>query len=694
MPSGDLTQAKVGVAVPLCYGYVRATGNCAVYKSMLASDPTYPNMQIGAYLLGEGEWDGPDTLFINNSRMFAYDRNGNRIGPDPTTGTIDGQTSPLVGTMYAFTFHPGTDATGLGSDTKQFLDTAWSFFDGMVNSMYYSRLAYYFVAWTPQVNSGVSQMTPIADWRTTRCRIFDGDGNQTDYRFTTNPIWHMVDAYLRRAVKPFWGIDYANGPDTLTTDEANCFRWDIIAESAAYCDEILSNGAPRFQGSYAFSSGTTLAAMIEQMLLVCRGYQQEIAGKIAFFVDQPRSSLFTVTADHLMPNTFVHDETILHQNANRYTADYLELGLPAISQIATISRSSGTVSITTVTPNPAAAEDLIIVGGVADPSFDQAYSVAAVTGATITAPGASGSSSSTGGCFGYLESRFTQRTVEAPPHVAHQKAMGQMLPPSSAGTRLRRVKVNYNYASTTWDQAMRLLLYERYRDLGADATPYKPPIQVTVQLWSEAVDSAGNILKQRVNGDRITLDPTVFFEYAGDYEIMQMTRHPMQVDPQQQGGSSITQPTTDTGTIVLLLRTYDEAAFIDESGIPDPSFATVPGEFLYSGGTSGTYTIAGGEITITSPEGVDIDEGYTASVSWTAVRAIAPNGNELIYTDGSGGLIAGGNGSFIISDPTYVGGALISVYSQGDTLPDSADIQYRRVIRAPGPGSTERFILG
>jgi hypothetical protein len=687
VPSGNLTQAQVGIAVPLCYGFVRATGNCAAFKSMPLSDPTYPNLQVGAYLLGEGEWDGCDTLFINNSRMFALDRNGNRIGPDPTTGTISGQTSPLVGTLYSFNFHPGTDSSGV-SDPTQGQDVLWGMFNGMVNPLCYSRLAYYFVAWTPQVNSGVSDMTPIGDFRTTRCRIFDGDGNQIDYRFTTNPIWHMVDAYLRRAVKPFWGISPSTGPDTLTSDELNCFRWDIIANSAAYCDEVLSTGFPRFQGSYAFSSGTTLAAMIEQMLLVCRGYQQEIAGKIAFFVDQPRSSLFTVTANHLLPGTFVHDETILHQNANRYTADFLELGLPAISQISTISRASGTLSLTTVDPNPAAAEDLIIVGGVADASFDQAYDVTSVSGSTISASTSSGSASSTGGSFGYLESRFAQRTIEAPPHIAHQKAMGQMLPPSASGTRLRRVKVSYNFASISWEQATRLLLYERYRDLGADATPYKPPIQITLQLWSEAVDALGNILKQRVNGDRITLDPTVFFEYAGDYEIIQMERHPMQVDPQQQGGSSVTQPTTDTGSIVLLIRTYDENAFIDEAGLPDPSFATVPGEFLFAGETAGGYTVISGQIKISSPAGINVGSSFNASVSWTGVKALSPTGNLIAYDDGSTtfhSVGVGGAATFFIDDPTYIGGAgTANVLVSG--VPSSP--QYTKTIHSPGGGST------
>jgi len=580
--------------------------------------------------------------------MFAFGSNGTYIGPNPTTGTIPAgggpaYTSPLVGTLNFFHFHSGVDAAlvGAADNAKQGLDPLWSWFNGLVTPLNYSRMAYWGIGWTPQIGSSAGDMQPVLDMRCMRCRIFDGSGNQIGYRFTTNPIWHMVDAYLRRAIKPQYSIDSVAGPDPLTTYELNCFRWDIIAESAAYCDFVLPNGQARFSGSYAFASGTTLAAIIEQMLLCCRGYKQEIAGKIALFIDQPRSSLFTVTGNMLVPGTFQGDDTVLHPAGNRYVATFLETGLPAISTISTISRASNVATINTVALNPCAANDLIIIGGVADSSFDQASLVSSVTSAGVITAGASqgGSASSTGGYIGYLESRFAKRSPEAPPHLQHQLALGQVLPPSASGQRLKRIKVEYNYANTTWDQAMRLILYERYRDLGPDAAPYKPPMRISLTVWSEAVDAAGNMLWDRQCGDVITLDPTTFYEFAGNWEILEFIPHLMFVDLEVDGASSA-QPASNAGTVDLVLWAYDPARFIDNSGEANASFATVPGAFLYSpvGGTIGTWYITGGTFTViagkSSPS--DPSSGYSCRLYWYGITAVAPDGTVLSYADGSG----------------------------------------------------------
>ena len=286
-------------------------------------------MQVGFWAGGEGEWDGPDALWINGNRMFAYDQSGNFILPDSTTGTIPvgagpAYTSPLVGTLNFFHFHPGVDAPLVGGGSgPQSLDPLWTWFQNLVTPLCYSRVAYWGIGWTPQIGASPGNMQPILDMRTMKCRIFDADGNQIAYQFTRNPIWHLVDSDLRRTIKPQYTIDPISRPATLTSSELGCFRWDIIAASAAYCDAVLPNGAPRFTGDYAFSAGSSLTAMQEQMLLVCRGYRLEIAGKLAYFVDRPRSSLFTVTGDMLVPNTFAADDSIVHANPNRYIGTFL-----------------------------------------------------------------------------------------------------------------------------------------------------------------------------------------------------------------------------------------------------------------------------------------------------------------------------------------------------------------------------------
>jgi hypothetical protein len=690
MPSASLTNANVGSPLPLCYGLIRVTGDNRAFitNPPSTSTPPYPPtglgntnplMQVGFWAAGEGEWDGPDALWINGNRMFAYDANGNFIGPSSAMGTIPvgggpAYTSPLAGTLNFFNFHPGVDTplSGDSSTTLQDLDPLWTWFNNLVTPLCYSRVAYWGIGWTPQIGTTPGNMQPILDMRTMKCRIFDANGDQIGYQFTRNPIWHLVDSDLRRTVKPQYTIDPILGPSALTSSELGCFRWDIIAASAAYCDFVLPNGAPRFTGDYAFTAGSTLAAIQEQMLLVCRGYRQEIAGKIAYFIDQPRSSLFTLTGDMLVPATFSADDTILHGNPNRYICEFLETELPAVAQIATISRAAGTLTLDTVEGNPCAEGDLIVIGGVEDPSFDGGVTVAAVSGNTVTAAiSATDTAASTGGSIGYLESRFAQRTPEAPAHIQHQLAMGQVLPPNAGGQRLKRIKVSYNYASSTWDQAMRVLLYERYRDLGLDATPYKPPVRISLTAWSESVDAAGNILQKRVPGDVITLDPTAFYEYAGEWEIIEFLPTPFQVDPQQQGGTYITQPSSGSGTIGLVLWAYDPARFTDVSGVANASFQTVPGSWAFQNGSgvgSSSWTLTGGTVTVTAPSG-----GYgvpsSASLEWSGVTATAPSGATLNYAVGGGTISLPGPWYVVMQDPSNTGGNKVMLYTNISSLP-------------------------
>jgi len=73
----------------------------------------------------------------------------------------------------------------------------------------------------------------------------------------------------------------------------NRFDWGPIYSAAQYFDEFLANGRRRFEGNYSFSQQTTLQAVIEQILLCCRSFSSEYAGKISLKCDMPRSSVFT-----------------------------------------------------------------------------------------------------------------------------------------------------------------------------------------------------------------------------------------------------------------------------------------------------------------------------------------------------------------------------------------------------------------
>lgn len=185
-------------------------------------------------------------------------------------------------------------------------------------------------------------------------------------------------------------------------------------------------------------------------------------------------------------------------------------------------------------------------------------------------------------------------------------------PPIPLPLRYKKLPLSLDFANCTWDQQNRLLMYELYRSCGLDpANAYLQslydwlddwivPVTITVTVWSEAVDpTAWTVLKQVMQGQVVTLDPSVSEEWAaygypgyeGQYEVMQKTYNPFQGDASQfanqaggdpstvVGSATLASPAnTSSGTIVLQLRTYNPFCFFDVS--QTPSYANVPGPII------------------------------------------------------------------------------------------------------------------
>jgi|ERR1039458_6271144 hypothetical protein len=489
----NITCASMGSPIPLCYGYVHCSGMqfitsteptprwqadhaygipiadndtcldsngnlevCMTAHTSGGTEPTWntniggftdghnwqnygalqDGPQIGVWLLGEGEWDGFVSLYNQIAPLQPFATNYNRA---------DGSYFPHGPAPPTIHFHAGCD-TPVGSPVTpgstgpdQLCDAFFSELPGGIVPLCYSRMAYYALKWTPPFYQAGDTLNPIGNWRSMKCRIFDDTGAQTDYKFTTNPAWHWVDAWLRRAILPNseYYIDITAGIQAIPDDAKDKFDWGSVVEFANDCDYVLANGRKRFEGSYAFAGQATLTAILEQILTCSRGYQQESAGKLFVAMDKPRASVFTLTSKHLIPGTFSVDDKTVHQGANDYNASFLDTDIPAISDVSTISNAAGGYvgpggpgdlgTIVTVEKNPVALNDWIFIGGNDNPLLNTIWLVSGsdvgvdpiIDDYTFTArPLADvGDQTGSGGVLGYPQARFSKRA----PHILHNR---------------------------------------------------------------------------------------------------------------------------------------------------------------------------------------------------------------------------------------------------------------------------------
>jgi len=616
MANAATTQASsasetTGTPIPLAYGYVWATGKRAEYYMLQNTGSSYLDYtRVGIWLLGHGEWDGPSELWINDLLTLEGTVTPTTFGPSTTAppgfsgqqwvGALDG------GPALVFNFHSGTDATiGAGltpssSGPDQGVDVLFAQFPPAIQPLAYNRIAYYAIMRKQPIKNQTndhrndpSQWTdinPIGLWRALRCRLFDADGNMTGYAFTTNPAWHFVDVLLRRKLMPEYNITQSHGATDLTQAVRARFDWPSIYASAQYFDEILANGRRRFQGSYAFSSQTSLQAALEQILLCCRSFMSEYAGKIALKCDMPRSSVFTFSRQHILPGSFEAGDQTLHTAANRYIATFRDLLVPQCAAIQSITcTGNGRPVVTTTEPHPLMAGDRIAIGGT-DTLYDGewvVYSVPPVinpgtpsetdpTTFVVDSKGANYPTSvGAGGGVGLLYSRFALRS----PEFWHKQ---NMLARGAVGLNIARirnkVKQEFDYATSTYDQASRISRYERDRTLGLDVSPYVTPPFMKLRTSLFAMDGSGNLACAIQPGDHITVDDTVSVPYAGEYEVLDpLVVYPPTSQAASNDGSLVLTPAQESGEIEFSLGPYNEAVMYDDSDDQQAGWLSVPG---------------------------------------------------------------------------------------------------------------------
>ena len=595
--------------LPLAFGYVQGTGDRVL-------DYTAPDGSLyWLYLLGEGEWDGVEQYSIGK---FQHLYSAGKVAGNPLLG-------PTVWDQ-ALHFHSGAytpvglpaGASSVGPD--QAYDPWFSAFPTVTPPQAFSGIAYYMVAGGPSVlrtgpelgpvPPGATALpyveppsSPVAVWRTTRCRQFDDAGNVVGYGFTTNPTWHFLEATLRYKIKP-------QQPSIagLTDAERACFHWPSIVDHAARNEAVQPNGLPRFVGSYLFAANATLTAIQELILRCCRSFQRLSGGRrIELVGDDPRSAVFFFGANHLVPGSLSIAKRNVAKSANVFVPKYRDLEIPAIAAVTTAVAgtarspqpySGGGNAITTLTlnsNNPFGTLALVSYGGGADPTLNGQYFAGNedldsnahfiplpdnVLRLQAHAAGVASGDQTTGGFIGTQDSRFSERAPVTVQHRAHQRAVGQGAPGLAPQPRL--VPVEYDCGNSTYDQTNRLMKFERDRNLGPDpapnsGTPWRAPFEGSVTGFLEAVDAGGNALVGVEAGDVVNLDDWVTPEFAGDYEVMDLEV----TGPANDGAGAA----AALGTVKLNLLEVVSSAYADVSDPPGDSYATVPGAELTFGTT-------------------------------------------------------------------------------------------------------------
>lgn len=620
MPNASTTQSSsasdtTGAAVTLGYGYVWVTGQRNAYYMLQQTGLSgLDYTRAGIWLLGEGEWDGPSELWINDQlawRGTSFGSPANTwLGWDWQT-TLDYPNQDIV-----FHFHCGCDAvigSGLSPQSigpDQGCEKLWSIFPPAIQPLCFSRIAYYALMRKQPIldqsntnQSDPSQWTDIAPvglWRGLRCRLFDADGNVTGYAFTINPVWHWVDVTLRRELFPDYNLVYNVGPDPLPAAVSARFNWEKIYASALYCNQQLANGQARFSGSYAFSQQTSLQAIKTKILRCCRAFEQESQGQIAIIVDQPRPSVFTFSRDHILPGSWSATDAPLNTFGNRILGSFRDILVPACNNILSITnvgQADPTVTTDSIPPtgypqpHPFVVGDWIAIGGTGT-TYDGEWEVSSVP--AILDPGMPGEvdpstftiarrgsnyplNVGAGGACGLTYSRFKERTPEFW-HKNNMLARGAYA--LSLARQRNKVKDALDFDNCTYDQVSRVSRYERDRNLGFDESPYVAPARMKFKASMFAVDADGNLACGIEVGDVVTLDNTIRWPYAGQYEVVDpLVKFPPQCSVAASGTSLVRSPDPESGELTFSLQTYDEAYMYDDSDTDAAGWPSVPGSY-------------------------------------------------------------------------------------------------------------------
>lgn len=120
-----------------------------------------------------------------------------------------------------------------------------------------------------KISGGMPNFTAIVKGR--KVRVWENESWVT--KFSENPVWHLYDLLTHTR--------YGGG---YTDSQINI---EGFKTAAAFCDEILSDGQPRFTEGIIIDWVDSLPDIVDQIRFTCRGYVVSYNGKLTFKIEQP-----------------------------------------------------------------------------------------------------------------------------------------------------------------------------------------------------------------------------------------------------------------------------------------------------------------------------------------------------------------------------------------------------------------------
>lgn len=538
----QFADAQISGPIALLYGVGWVRGN------QLALHQTANKDRIVFVGLGEGEWDGINSLIINKEYV------------DHTDTT-------------KFHFHPGIDgelgnglgATSTGGDQR--VDTFWLQLPAAAKKVTFSRLAYLAMKVAADPKAPSADLDWIGEYRGLKVRIFDNTGAQTSRAHSTNTVWQMLDLIIRYEVKRDMLV-----AATLTTDEKARFDWASIAASGTFCDYDIGGGTKRVETSFAFPQRIPLRQAIDQMRAASRLIVHEVAGKIYIRAEEARAYSFTLLSKHVIPGSWQPSKREVRGSPNRFIGRFNDLNLAKVATIDTVGNSGAVrtggnlVTIKTTTDHGFKTGDKYTTQGIAEATMNAERATITVIDANEFSYASTGSNgTSGGGTVRSPYSKFAQRSVIRD-HEQHQNYVGQRGLALAAQPSVRPLEIDFG--NNTYERVSRMLKFISARTLGEDVAPYHAPVGPQVRVLEDAVDAADNILMMQLVGDVLKVDKSVSEEDQGDYEIVDIKRDP-------NGGGEGGPATLDLMLSEKVAAAYTDVADEEPDAMATQSVATV-----------------------------------------------------------------------------------------------------------------------